>query len=169
MGDSYPEVLKIWSAWWKKLLNRERQLLKSSISESSAWLSLCHRLIGITRDVSTSPASSMNKDLCLVIWTKQIKEHSVCYRWKKITKCSQNKTALKLHVTYNWDNKSSSKDTNINAHLVTKECNFYVTIYHKRRYILMEYSVLMLLIPISYTCTYYSVQFYFLPFTMICF
>lgn len=82
MGDSYPEVLKIWSAWWKKLLNRERQLLKSSISESSAWLSLCHRLIGITRDVSTSPASSMNKDLCLVIWTKQIKEHSVCYRWK---------------------------------------------------------------------------------------
>lgn len=33
----------------------------------------------------------------------------------------------------------------------------------------MEYSVLMLLIPISYTCTYYSVQFYFLPFTMICF
>lgn len=46
---------------------------------------------------------------------------------------------------------------NINVYLVIKECNFYVMIYYKRRYILMEYSVFMFLILILYICIYYFV------------
>lgn len=48
---------------------------------------------------------------------------------------------------------------NINVYLVIKECNFYVMIYYKRRYILMEYSVFMFLILILYICIYYFVFF----------